>query len=255
MRRRRLAIALLACAALAALLAAAAIGARVRVGTLVLQADGGFTPRSLPKHAYAPISFEGHADITTTDGSMPPVLQQVRLELDRDGKLDPAGLPVCPPSRIEAASPQQARSLCGGAIVADGHVAAEIALPGRPPVEVRSPLTLFNGPRVGGDPSVVVHAQSNFPVVETYVLDIPIERRSGIYAYRLAFEVPTIAGGYGALTHVDARIGRRFHAGGGERSYLSARCSDYILQTRGFFSFAGGNVISGSVFKPCHPLP
>jgi hypothetical protein len=255
MRRRRLAIALAAAGALAALLAAAAGGARVRVGTLVLKADGGFAPRTLPKRAYAPIDFEGHADITTTDGSMPPVLQQVRLEFDRDGRLDPVGLPICPPSRIEAASPSRARSLCGGAIVASGHVAAKIAVPGQSPVEVRSPLTLFNGPRLDGDPSVVAHAQSSFPAVETYVLDVPIERRSGTYGYRLAFEVPPIAGGYGALTHLDATISRRFHAGGGERSYLSARCSDYILQTRGFFSFADGNVISGSVFKPCHPLP
>jgi hypothetical protein len=255
MRPHRLAIAFAVCAAIAALLAAAASGARVRVGTLVLKADGGFEPRSLPKRAYAPIDFQGHADIVTTDGSLPPALQQVRLEFDRDGRLDSAGLPACPPSRIEAASPQQARSLCKGAIVAAGHVAAQVALPGQQPVEVGSPLTLFNGPRVGGNPSVVAHAQVEFPAVETYVLDIPIERRSGVYGYRLAFEVPTIAGGYGALTHADARIGRRFRAGGAEHSYISARCSDYVLQTRGFFSFADGNVISGSVFKPCHPLP
>lgn len=237
------------------LAATSADAARVRVGTLVLKADGGFAPRSLPKRAYAPIEFEGHADIVTTDGSMPPALQQVKLELDHDGRLDPAGLPICPPSRIEAASPQQARSLCRGALVGGGHVAAKIALPGQQPVEVRSPLTLFNGPRLGGNPSVVAHAQSSFPVVETYVLDVPIEQRGGTYGYRIAFEVPTIAGGYGALTHIDARIDRRFHAGGAERSYISARCSDYVLQTRGFFSFADGNVISGSVFKPCHPLP
>lgn len=255
MRGHRLTVVLAACVALAAVLAAVASAATVILPPLELRADGGFTPRSLPRRAYAPIEFAGHADILTTDGSMPPVLRQVELELDRDGRLDPAGLPVCQPSRIEGASPQQARSRCKGAIVATGHVGAEIGLPGQRPVDVGSPLTLFNGPRLQGDPSIVAHAHTTFPATETYVLDVPIERRSGIYAYRVSFEVPPIAGGLGALTHVDARIGRRFRAGGGPRSYISARCSDYILQTRGSFSFADGNVISGSVFKPCHPLP
>jgi hypothetical protein len=255
MGRRRLAIAFLACAALAALPAVAANGARVQLGTLVLTADGGFTPQLLPKHAYAPIDFEGHADITTTDGSMPPALRQIRLELDRDARLTAAGLPVCPPSRIEAAGPGQARSRCKGAIVATGHVAAAVAIPGQGRVIVRSPLTLFNGPRQGGDPTVVAHAQSNFPALETFVLVVPIERRGGAYSYRANFEVPEIAGGHGALTHVDAKIGRRFRAGGVERSYVSARCSDYILQTRGYFGFADGTVVSGSVFKACRPLP
>jgi hypothetical protein len=235
--------------------AGVAVAASVRIGTLVVNADGGFAPRLLPKRAFAPIHFEGHADVKTTDGSMPPALRQVRLELDRDGRLTTAGLPVCPPSRIEGATPQQARSRCRGAIVASGHAAAEIGLPGQRPVEVRSPLTLFNGPRQGGDPTIVAHAQSTFPAVETFVLTVPIERRGGTYGYRIQFEVPEIAGGRGALTHVDARIDRRYRAGGAERSYVSARCSDYILQTRGFFSFADGTVISGSVFKACRPLP
>jgi hypothetical protein len=240
---------------LAALLVGGAGAASVRVGTLVLRADGGFAPRLLPRHAYAPIHFEGHADISTTDGSMPPALRQVTLELDRDGRLTSAGLPVCPPSRIEGASPAQARNRCKGAIVANGHVAAAVAVPGHSRVEVRSPLTLFNGPRQGGDPTVVAHAQSTYPAVETFVLVVPIERRGGAYGYRANFEVPEIAGGHGSLTHVDAKISRRFRSGGAERSYISARCSDYILQTRGYFGFADGTVVSGSVFKTCRPRP
>ncbi|HEX3174265.1 MAG TPA: hypothetical protein VHQ43_08610 [Solirubrobacterales bacterium] len=255
MARARLAISLIAIAACAASLTLPAQAARVQVGNLVLRADGGFTPRLLPKGAYAPIDFEGHADIGTTDGSMPPALRRIALELDSDGKLDPRGIAACPPERIQGTSPSEARRRCAGAIVGRGHAAAAIALPGTPRVSVRSPLTLFNGPPQGGQATIVVHAQTTYPVVETFVLVVPVERRAGLYGYRTNFEVPPIAGGFGSLTHVDVRIGRHFRSGGRERSFISARCSDYILQTRGTLLFSDGNVISGSLFKPCLPLP
>jgi len=234
-----------------AVLVAGAGGATVRVGTLVLRADGGFEPQVLPKRSYAPIHFQGHGDIETTDGSVPPALQHVKLDFDRDGRLTTAGLGFCPPARIEAATPEQARQSCRGAIVGSGHLAATVPLAGFGRIELRSPLTLFNGPRRDGNPTVVVHAQAPFPIGETYVVIVPIERRHGIYGYRASFDVPPIAGGLGALTHLDARVGRRYRVGGAERSYVSARCSDSILQTQGFFSFADGTVIYGSVFRVC----
>lgn len=240
--------------ALGAALAAGAISAgaaTVRVGTLVLHADGGFEPQVLPKRAYAPIHFQGHGDIETTDGSVPPALQHVKLEFDHDGRVTTAGLGVCPPVRIEAASPEQARRLCHSAIVGTGHVGAAIPLPVLGRISLRSPLTLFNGPRRDGNPTVIFHAQAPFPISETYVVVIQIERRRGTFGYRTSFDVPPIAGGLGAITHLDATIGRRYSVDGVERSYVSARCSDFILQTQGYFSFADGTVVYGSVFKVC----
>jgi len=228
-------------------------GATVRVGTLVLEADGSFEPRLLPKRSYAPIRFEGYGDIRTTDGSVPPALQHVKLEFDRDGRLTTAGLPTCQPGQVEGATPEQARQRCRNAIVGTGNIAAAVAVPGLARLQLRSPLTLFNGPRQGGNPTVVAHAQATFPFPETYVIVAPIERRGGLYRYRTAFDVPPLAGGFGSLTHVDAKIGRSYRAGGGERSYVSARCSDYVLQTQGYFSFADGTVVYGSAFKGCTP--
>jgi hypothetical protein len=239
---------------LAILVAANLAGAAtVRVGTLVLQADGGFEPQLLPKRAFAPIHFQGHGDIKTTDGSVPPALQHVKLEFDHDGHLTTAGLSVCRPTEVEAATPGEARRRCAAAIVGTGRIAASVPLPVLGRVVMSSPLTLFNGPRQGGDPTVILHAQAPFPVSETYVVVIPIERRHGTYGYRAAFDVPPIAGGLGSLTHIDAKIGRTYRAGGAQRSYVSARCSDYILQTQGYFSFADGTVIYGSAFKVCRP--
>lgn len=235
------------------LLVGSAGAAVVRVGTLVLHADGGFEPHALPKRAYAPIHFQGFGEIKTTDGSMPPALEHIRLEFDHDGRLTTAGLPVCRPSQLEGATTRQARNRCGGAVVGAGRIGAEVDVAGIARLELRAPLTVFNGPIRDGDPTAILHAQAPFPVSETYVIVIPIERRQGLYGYRASFDIPPIAGGFGSLTYISAKLGRLYKSGGRQRSYISARCSDYILQTKGYFSFADGNVIYGSVFKTCRP--
>ena len=63
--------------------------------------------------------------------------------------------------------------------------------------------------------------------------------------------MPPIAAGFGALTHIEVEIGRRYSAGGKRRSYVSASCSDSILRTRGRFTFADGMVVDGAVEKFC----
>ncbi len=219
----------------------------------MLHADGGFEPHALPKRVYAPIHFQGFGEIKTTDGSMPPALQHVKVEFDHDGHLTTAGLPVCRPSQLEGATTEQARRRCATAIVGTGKLGAEVDLAGIARLRLRSPLTVFNGPRRGGGLTVIVHAQAPFPVSETYVIVIPIERRQGLYGYRASFDIPPIAGGLGSLTYIGAKLGRLYKSGGRQRSYISARCSDYILQTRGYFSFADGTVVYGSVFKTCRP--
>jgi hypothetical protein len=234
------------------LLAVGAAGAAmVRYGPFVLRADGGFKPRVLPRRAFAPIDFHGHAEIEMTDSQPPPALQSAWILFDRDGRIATAGLPACPPERIEGTKPEEARRLCGGAIVGTGHVAAAVTLPGQPTVEVRSPLTLFNGPRENGHATLIAHARATFPSPETYVVTVAIERHGPQHRYLATFDVPPIAGGYGALTHVDLKIGKRYRYRGAERSYLSARCSDGIFETWGRFAFANGMIVSGTVFKPC----
>jgi len=242
--------------ALGLVLASSASAATVRVGTLVLHADGGFEPRVLPRHKFAPIHFQGYGQIKETNGSVPPALEHVKIDFDRDGHMTTAGLPVCPVTRLEGATTAQARQRCGKAIVGTGHVAAAVTLAGLAKIDIRVPLTLFNGPRRDGNPTVLGHARAPFPISETYVIVAPIERiRNRVYGYRSEFDIPPIAGGFGSLTRIDAKIGRRYRFHGRKRSYVSARCSDYVLQTRGYFSFADGTVIYGSAFKGCTPRP
>jgi hypothetical protein len=229
----------------------AARAAFVQVNDLVLRADGGFTPRHLPRKSFAPIHFQGHADLKRVGGGIPPALTQAVIQFDRDGRLRTGSLPQCTAEAVANATPAQARETCRGAIVGMGHVEALVAVPGLAVMTARSPLTVFNGPRQDGHPTAVVHAQMTEPALQTFAVPVSIEPRHGAFRYRVTFDVPPVAGGYGALTHVDLKVGRRWRVGGKPRSYVAARCSDGVLQTRGRFSFDDGTIIDGSVFKGC----
>ncbi len=243
-------------AALVALIVLAALGgsasgALVEVDNVVLRADGGFKPQSLPRHRFAPIDFQGHLDLSARGGGKPSPLNQALIDFDRDGRLNVAGLPSCSPDAIDEATTEEARRICGGAIVGTGHVEALVSL-NSGDVRAGSELTVFNGPKLGGMPTAVLHARTTVPATQTYAIVVPIERRRGNYRYRVRLDLPPIAGGFGALTHIDVKIGRRYRAGGKQRSYVSARCSDNILQTHGRFSFEDGTIIDGLVEKYCH---
>jgi hypothetical protein len=246
---RRLAV-LLAIAA-TAVAAGSASGALVEVENLVLRADGGFKPQSLPRHRFAPIDFQGHVDLSAKGGGKPSALRQALIDFDRDGRLSVAGLPACAPESIDEATTEEARRICKGAIVGTGHVEALVSLQSGD-VPARSELTVFNGPRIGGLPTAVLHARTTVPGTQTYAIVVPIEQRPGGFRYRARIDLPPLAAGYGSLTHIDVKIGRRYRAGGKQRSYVSARCSDNILQTRGRFSFEDGTIVDGLVEKFCH---
>jgi hypothetical protein len=246
--KRLLGIGVLICCVL---LASGASAALVKVGNLVLTADGGFTPRRLPRRAYAPIDFRGFADLRSTDGSVPASLRQAVIDFDRDGRLTTGGLAVCQPAMLEGATPAEARSRCSAAIVGTGHIDALIAREGQSPVAASSALTLFNGPRQDGEPTVILHARTTVPAVQTFVITVPIERRRGAYRYRATVDVPPIAGGLGSITHLDVRVGKRYSFHGAKRSYAAARCGDGIFRTHGRFSFSDGIVIDGSIEKAC----
>jgi hypothetical protein len=227
--------------------------ALVKVGNLVLKTDGGIRPTALPRDHYAPIDFRAHADLINTEGGAPTPLQELRLDFDRNGKLETRGLPVCPMSRIAHANTGQARKRCADALVGTGHVGAILFFDGIG-VKARVKASLFNGPRKGGHPTLIGHAYSTIPRPRTYVVVIPIVPAKGAYSYRATFDVPKIAA-EGVLTHIDGRIGRRYLRGGKKESYASARCPTGVLKVHGHLLFTDGTIIDGVLEKPCTPVP
>jgi hypothetical protein len=235
-----------------AILVVGAIGAAVAGATALvetnevrIEVNAAFQPRDLPAKKFAPVEFSGFLDVSKPGGGQPPALEQIVLDFDRDGRLDVAGLPTCAPESVAQASVEEARRICKGAIVGSGKIEASVALPSGSLVPTSSLLTLFNGPRLEGKPTVVVHARFTTPATQTYAFTVPIEKRPGEFRYRATADIPPLAGGMGAITKLDVKIGRRYTAGGVKRSYVSARCSDHILRSHGAFTFANGLTIEG----------
>ena len=241
------------------LLAGRAMGDEsLKTGTLMLSVDGGFTPRTLPRRAFAPIDFKGHLNVHAVGGGIPEPLRQLVVDFDRDGRLTTRGLPTCDPELLRAATPEEARTVCAPSIVGRGHLEALLAREGQPPMKVGSLLTLFNGPRENGHPTAILQARISEPFIEVFDITVPIEKRRGNYRYRATVDLPSIGAGRGAITHVDMDIGRRWRFAGRTRSYISARCSDGILSTHGRLTFTAepyDTVVDGSIDKGCAARP
>jgi len=89
----------------------------LRIGNIVITADGGFTPTTLPKHKNAPIKLFGHARFGTTDGTRPSPLRNLTLEFDKHGAVETRGLEKCTMAKLVATTTKVARKLCPNAIV------------------------------------------------------------------------------------------------------------------------------------------
>jgi len=243
--------------ALAALIAVMAIAAsaeaiKLRAGNIIIVADGGFTPTKLPRKENAPITIYGGGKISTVNGELPPILETIDIEFDRHGAVDTVGLPICKPGALEATTVDQARAACPTSIVGQGSGSANVKFPEQNPIPASSPITIFNGPRKHGNPTVLAHAYLQQPVPTAFVVPIEIEKISkGVYGYRTHGRIPKIAGGAGIPIKGHLRIGKRWTYKGKKHSYISARCETGRLQARGQFRFKDGTFLSGTFLRPC----
>jgi hypothetical protein len=233
-------------------LATAADALHLQAGDLVIDADGGFAPKALPRHENAPITLHGGGRLSTVSGALPPILKTITLLFDRHGSVITTGLPRCTKAKLAATDTAQARRNCPGAIVGEGEGTAVIKFPEQRPIRTSSPITLFNGPTKHGQPTVLAHAYLTVPSPTTFIVPIVIERiHQGVYGYRTEATIPRIAGGYGVPISGHLKIGRKWIYRGHEYSYVNARCESGHLQAHGEFTFDDGTFLSGTFLRPC----
>lgn len=248
-------------AALALLLLGGVAGAlTIRAGDLILVANGGFSPRALPAHRDAPIVLHGGGKLSTVSGALPPILETLTIEFDRHGSVQTEGLEVCRAAELQATTPAAARRACPGAIVGEGEGHAVVQFPEAKPIPISSPITIFNGPKRGGDDTVIAHAYTTVPVPTTLIVPIVIERiHHGVYGYRTVAKIPRIAGGAGHPISGSLRIGRRWTFRGVKHSYVNARCETGHLQAKVEATFedegAGRTFLTGTFVRSCEVRP
>lgn len=241
-------------ASLAACLAVAAVAKAdiFRVGDLILNADGGFAPKALPKHENAPIKIYGGGKLSTVSGELPPIVDTINIEFDRHGSVETLGLPVCKSGKLEATTSPQARKACPDAIVGKGSGSAIVQFPESKPIPVTSPITIFNGPKKGRNPTVLAHAYTTVPVPTTFIVPVVIEKiHKGVYGYRTKAKIPKIANEYGHPISGNLTIDRKWTFKGKKRSYVNARCETGHLQARVEATFKNGDFLSGVFIRPC----
>lgn len=232
--------------------AGAAEALKLRVGNIIIEGDGGFTPTTLPKHENAPIKLFGHAKFSTVDGTRPSPLRKLVLEFDKHGAVETRGLPVCTRQKLIATTTKTARRNCRGSIVGTGFGTALVELPEQGGIKASSPLTLFNGPKLHGNPTVLGHAHLDYPAPTTYVILIEIQKiHNGRYGFKTVANFPRIANDYGSPISGHLTIGRTWQYKGKTLSFANAHCADGRLQAQAEVSFKDGSFAKGTIFKPC----
>jgi hypothetical protein len=220
--------------------------------------SGQLTPKALPRSAEAPVAVSLGGQISTTDGSDLPRLKTLQIEINRGGRLDDRGLPVCPLAQILTATSDRARSVCGGALVGSGRFEANIVLRGQAPYPTTGRLLIFNG-RKGGKPVLLGHIYSSQPFATSFVITFKIAKRPhGTYGTVLSASLPEALGNWGYVTGIEMKLSRRYSFQGKRRSFLSASCpapkgfgSAPFPLIRASFGFDDGRNLTSTLNRSC----
>jgi hypothetical protein len=226
---------------LALVLAAAALGSREVecAGDICVTDDGGISPVKLPRHGSAPITARIFGGISTRDGSHPPALENLELDVDRTIAIDALGLPTCRAGQIASRTTAEAKRVCREAIVGSGAAEVEVAFPEQEPFSSTGPLVLFNGGVHGKATVLFLHAYVDVPAPTAIVVRATVTRiHRGRFGLHIAARIPKIAGGSGSPTKFTLKIGRRFTYKGRERSFLTASCPTGHWATKGHVVFS-----------------
>jgi hypothetical protein len=251
--------AILALLCLVALATASLASAEVlQHGHVRIKLSGELSPKKLPRNGTAPIGVEVGGHIATTDGSPPPQLTTMAIELNREGMLDTKGLPLCPYSALEPASTSRAMANCKAALVGKGSFEAEVSLTGQESYVAKGKLLAFNG-RKGGKPVLFAHIYSPRPFATSFVIVFKIEHASGgQFGSAMVAKLPKTLSTWGKLTGIELNLDRRYSAAGKRRSYLSAGCPApkgiskvAFPLARTSFGFAGGPTLRGTLTRTC----
>jgi hypothetical protein len=226
-------------------------------GDLRASFEGAIAPKKLPRDSYAPVGVRVAGGVRALNGSRLPQLRTIRVAINEAGRLYDRGLPVCRVQRIQPATEEVARRICGSSIVGDGHVTLVVRLNGQKDFQVKGKLLAFNGPRKGKKKLILAQIYSHNPP-GAFVLTFEVTKRKGIYGTVIATKLPSYARSWAYLTFFEMRLERIYRHAGERRSYVSAACGAPEGFTQALFPFAkasygfeGGKVLSTSIQRTC----
>jgi len=181
-------------------------------------------PYKLPRERPAPIAVFVAGHLAAVDGGIPPQLQRLEIQVNRNGLLQSRGLPVCHPRQVQPATTERALSNCGEALIGSGQFWAHIILPGQKPYPTKGRLLIFNG-RHQGQPTLMAQIYTSRPFHSSFLINFAIRRVSdGPYGTELTASLPESLGSWGYLDRIKLTLKRRYRLGGRQLSYFNASC-------------------------------
>jgi hypothetical protein len=227
-------------------------------GGLRLSVTGKLSPQKLPRQGSAPIAVSVGWKIATTDETPLPKLKTLRIEINRNGRFDYAGLPVCPYDKIQPASTSRALANCRSSLVGRGQFSALVALAGQESYVAKGQMVIFNGSE-NGEPVLLGQIYSPYPFSSSFVIVFAIdELGGGTYGTALTATLPKALAAWGSLTEIEMRLSRNFSYQGKRHSFLSASCpapkglaGAVFPLARTSFGFLGGHSQSLTLTRSC----
>lgn len=192
-------------------------------GAISINFHGSIAPVKLPRKGLAPVGVQMGAKIKTTDQSVPPKLSKIILDINRNGKFEDKGLPLCALGQLNNSSSSRAKAVCGKAEVGSGNVTSRVKLPGQGEFSTNGPMLAFNG-KYKGKPAIFAHVASTGKLTLTYVIVFVIQKGKGTYGTSLVADLPEIASGNGFISAFDLSLKRKYAFKGKQQSYVSASC-------------------------------
>lgn len=243
---------------LACLLTASLANAElVERGDLFVKFSGGISPTALPRHTNAPISVRVDGTVRTLSGETPPALRWISIAINRGGKIETRGLPVCRRPQIEAASSKQALATCEPALVGKGRYLAGVAFPEQETFPLRGRVLAFNTV-IDGERAILAHVYGANPFPNSRTFVFHIRKSGGTYGTILTAALPVSLNRNGYLRRIVLNLRRTFIYRGRPHSYLSAACAAPSGFTVGVFpfvrvgmTFADGRKLASTLTRTC----
>lgn len=240
--------------ALTAAFARAELTAR---GDLFVKFSGAIAPDALPRNARAPISVSVSGTVRTLSGVRPPALRGISIAINRGGRLDAHGLPVCHRAQIEPSSSREALARCGAALVGGGSYDADVAFPEQSAFPSHGRILAFNA-IVDGGRAILAHVYGKEPAPMTRIIVFHVRETGGTFGTVLTGRLPPSLNRWGYLKRISLDLHRNYTYRGKRRSYLSAACdappgfsgASFPL-AEAAMTFADGRTLSSTLTRSC----
>ncbi|MDX6634103.1 MAG: hypothetical protein QOF06_306 [Solirubrobacterales bacterium] len=229
----------------------------VERGNLFIKFSGGIAPTNLPRHTNAPITVRVDGTVRTLSGERPPALRFISIAINRGGRIETKGLPVCRRSEIEAGTSAAAMAACGDALVGTGRYVAGVDFPEQATFPLQGRILAFNTV-IDGERAIFAHVYGRDPFPNSRVFVFHIHPSKGTYGTILTAALPKAINRNGYLKRIILNLRRDFVYRGSKHSYLTAACAAPEGFTVGVFpfvkvgmTFEDGRKLASTLIRTC----